>query len=388
MIGGAVKNGSKESTLVFESFEGIKDNLFTYLTYLFKMNDAGFMGLKIASPETLFLFLHAAVILAGFFVIIIVLRDMLKGTEKDPVSICLSLGFLMISAAVILTDIMVGSQSGRYFCFAPVVFAILIIRYADRLLAKASGKEEPVPFTKTVSGIASFLTSKRYPAVIVVLSLLMITGSLLPFSVSFEPAQTQQTQLADFLVSQGLTCGYAQFWDASAVTVASENKVKVRAVMGANPSRIWKWFCNEDWYDEPANFFVARKVPLFESYSPEKAVKAFGEPQQILENDKYYIYVYDRDISKDLKKRSRGKQKKAGRPVRQDRSAGVLFLQYSAMSLNIIRSAVISSVPAGFSGLSRFRGFRPIRQITYICRGERILHREVFGRFLRFRLRR
>ena len=303
MIGGAVKNGSKESSMVFESFEGIKENVFTYLTYLFKMNDAGFMGLKVASPETLFLFLHAAVILAGFFVIIIVLRDMLKGTEKDPVSICLSLGFLMISAAVILTDIMGESKAGRYFSFAPVIFAILIIRYADRLLAKTSEKEEPVPFTKTVSGVASFLTAKRYPAAIIVLSLLMIAGSLLPFSVSFEPAETQQTQLADLLVSQGLTCGYAQHWDASAVTVASENKVRVRAVRGTGSSyTIYRWFCNEDWYDEPANFFVARKVPFLENYSAEKVVKAFGEPQQILENDKYYIYVYDRDISKELKR--------------------------------------------------------------------------------------
>ena len=302
MIGGAVKNGSKESTMVFESFEGIKDNVFTYLTYLFNMNDAGFMGLNVASPETLFLFLHAAVIPAGFFVIILCLRDMLKGTEKDPVSICLSLGFLMISAAVILTDIMGESKAGRYFSFAPVIFAILIIRYADRLLAKTSEKEEPVPFTKTVSGVASFLTAKRYPAAIIVLSLLMIAGSLLPFSVSFEPAETQQTQLADLLVSQGLTCGYAQHWDASAVTVASENKVRVRAVRGTGSSyTIYRWFCNEDWYDEPANFFVARKVPFLENYSAEKVVKAFGEPQQILENDKYYIYVYDRDISKELK---------------------------------------------------------------------------------------
>ncbi|MBQ3620570.1 MAG: hypothetical protein II940_02700 [Methanosarcinaceae archaeon] len=302
MIGGAVKNGSKESTMVFESFEGIKDNVFTYLTYLFNMNDAGFMGLNVASPETLFLFLHAAVIPAGFFVIILCLRDMLKGTEKDPVSICLSLGFLMISAAVILTDIMGESKAGRYFSFAPVIFAILIIRYADRLLAEASEKEEPAPFTKTVSGAFSFLTVKRYPAAIVVLSVLMIAGSLLPFSVSFEPAETQQTQLADFLVSQGLVSGYAQHWDASAVTVASENKVKVRAVRGTGSSyTIYRWFCNEDWYDEPANFFVARKVPFLENYSAEKVVKAFGEPQQILENDKYYIYVYDRDISKELK---------------------------------------------------------------------------------------
>ncbi|MBO4302452.1 hypothetical protein J5839_03800 [Methanosarcinaceae archaeon] len=302
MIGGAVKNGSKESTMVFESFEGIKDNVFTYLTYLFNMNDAGFMGLNVASPETLFLFLHAAVIPAGFFVIILCLRDMLKGTEKDPVSICLSLGFLMISAAVILTDIMGESKAGRYFSFAPVIFAILIIRYADRLLAEASEKEEPAPFTKTVSGAVSFLTVKRYPAAIVVLSVLMIAGSLLPFSVSFEPAETQQTQLADFLVSQGLVSGYAQHWDASAVTVASENKVKVRAVRGTGSSyTIYRWFCNEDWYDEPANFFVARKVPFLENYSAEKVVKAFGEPQQILENDKYYIYVYDRDISKELK---------------------------------------------------------------------------------------
>ena len=141
--------------------------------------------------------------------------------------------------------------------------------------------------------------SRKYTLALGLVSLVMIAGCITPFSFSLKHAETEQSRLADFLAGEGLKNGYGEYWDASSVSLFSGNEVTVRAVVwGGTSFKRYNWFCKSEWYEEPAEFVVIRKSGG--EPSAGNTVKAFGEPARRLEYGNYLIYVYDKDLSKEL----------------------------------------------------------------------------------------
>ena len=98
------------------------------------------------------------------------------------------------------------------------------------------------------------------------------------------PATPAAARLASWLEARGLTYGIGGYWDASAVTVQSGDRVQVRAIAlkyGAGPVRLaaYDWETNASWYDaslHDATFVIADRphsypnddftVAVFEKY--------------------------------------------------------------------------------------------------------------------------
>jgi len=283
-IGGANEN-SLSGVAPFSALEEIPEHCMVFISCLLKMFRCDFTGTKIFSVSTGWNFLRIWILLYGFSVVCQTLKSFFLRRNFDNVNVILSLGIVVQSVFLIITPFMNGLQSGRYFSFFPISFAVLIVRDLRK---------------KQVFGLK--LANRSLPAnlLIAVYCLLLIAGSVQPVSLS--RAVSGQDRLATFLREQGLTDGYGDFWTANTVTVASENRVKVRAlsfeaVDSVQQPYAYLWFSKTGWYHpEYANFIVIGSTG-FKEVNEENVNKFFGEPVEKLVFEDYGIYIYDHDIS-------------------------------------------------------------------------------------------
>ena len=119
--------------------------------------------------------------------------------------------------------------------------------------------------------------------------------------------ETQQDRLAAFLRENDLTNGYADFWNASHTTVAANDQVKVRAIRGQVPElgkpdhmEMQNWFCKTEWYQTSPHNFIVFDGRGYLHVSEDVVTTLLGEPEQILETGEYRVYVYNRDLTKEI----------------------------------------------------------------------------------------
>jgi hypothetical protein len=114
--------------------------------------------------------------------------------------------------------------------------------------------------------------------------------------------------LADFLVQHRLTDGYASYWSASIVTVATRGAVRVRHVAvcadrsgcGASIGKVVPVYliAKEDWYsgfgrrDRPF-FVVVDKLNVPQALTQGPVTATFGTPSRRYDLPKYAIEVFD-----------------------------------------------------------------------------------------------
>jgi len=81
--------------------------------------------------------------------------------------------------------------------------------------------------------------------------------------------------------------------------------VTIRAISLSEQSASWfYWYCNLDWYNEPANFVVIDEEGTGSGFgfSTDNAIACFGEPVEIIDVNRYEIYIYDYDLSEIIVK--------------------------------------------------------------------------------------
>ena len=215
-----------------------------------------------------------------YFIILILLRYLKQG-EGDPVSIVCTLSVTVMCIICFFTDIYTSEDSARYISYLPFAAAILICRSLEPKLTEF----RPLPC------LISFLAA----------------GACLFIWPTFERIQTPQDRLAGILAKNGLTDGYADFWNASHTTVASGNTVRVRAIRGQVPElgkpdymEMQNWFCKTEWYLSIPHNFIVFDGSGYLHVSEDVVTMLLGEPEQILESDGYRIYIYDRDLTKEI----------------------------------------------------------------------------------------
>lgn len=290
MIGDTNKNSFIEGKS-FGTFSIIAEKFKLYLTCVLGIFDGNFLGEKLLTLNTLFLFLRVAVILLTLFVIIRNIISFIRRKNSDKISVIISIGMILISLLFIMTDIAADIESGRYIGYFGAAAAVLIVRYF-----------------KTNNILLGKICNSRIEKVvpIFIISAVIILGSIKP--VDFTTEITPQDRLADFLVKNDLKNGYAKFWNASHTTVASGGKAKVRAIIydGAKNLYQFKWFCKNSWYNpDYSNFVVIEDGDeLDEVFKITKTAvqKSLGKPSKILTVDKYTIYVYNFDITDKILK--------------------------------------------------------------------------------------
>ena len=113
-------------------------------------------------------------------------------------------------------------------------------------------------------------------------------------------APPANTQLASWLEAHHLSYGLSGYWTSSSVTVDSDNRVQVRALMQFTMKRDL-WMSNVSWYDPKlhyANFIVLDSGPgFFNHWEPRALVrKYFGRPDQTYQTGPYTVLVWNRNL--------------------------------------------------------------------------------------------
>jgi len=112
------------------------------------------------------------------------------------------------------------------------------------------------------------------------------------------------TSLATWLLDHHLTYGLSGYWTSSSVTLDSDNKVQVRALMQFTMQRDL-WMSNQAWYDPQthyADFIVLDSTPgYFSHWEPLALIKKyFGTPAKVYQTGPYTVLVWNRNLLPDI----------------------------------------------------------------------------------------
>ena len=107
--------------------------------------------------------------------------------------------------------------------------------------------------------------------------------------------------LSAWLQAHGLTYGLADYWNSSAITLESGNRVRVRAVLMDGRQVIpYLWETNILWFDASrydANFVI---IDLAGNGLSPFAEQAFGKPVRIGHLARWEILIYQKNLLKQL----------------------------------------------------------------------------------------
>ena len=126
----------------------------------------------------------------------------------------------------------------------------------------------------------------------------------LGYEIAQPSAPPAHTRLASWLAAHHLRYGLSGYWLSSSVTVNSDNKVQVRALMQYTLQRDL-WMSKVDWYDPTlhyANFIVLDSQPgNFSHWQPTALVrKYFGVPVQTYRTGPYTIMVWTKNLLESI----------------------------------------------------------------------------------------
>lgn len=280
-IGEANKN-SFLGTKVFEGIENWGNKFTIYIKSVFMLEDAAFFGHQLISVHTAGFFFNSIIVMVGIGLVFYYIVRFVRYEECDYIVVLLSLGYLVISLIFVITNISVNVISSRYLSYSPILFGILIVRFADRNTSSSRGINREILLG----------------------SLFIIAGISFLFRV-YSYAETQNTPVEQYelvrtLKNNNLKNGYSSFWNASISTVISKGDIKIRAIQNVENTDTsfdyHNWFCKDEWYQEDADFVVAQEGDLY-GVTPDNVRLYFGEPAEIIDCGKWRILVYERNLS-------------------------------------------------------------------------------------------
>jgi hypothetical protein len=122
----------------------------------------------------------------------------------------------------------------------------------------------------------------------------------LGWEVTQPPLPAANTALASWLADHHLTYGLSGYWTSSSVTLDSDNKVQVRALM-QHTMQDDLWMSKKSWYDPQthyANFIVLDSTPgYFSHWEPLGLIKEyFGTPARTYQTGPYTVLVWHKNL--------------------------------------------------------------------------------------------
>jgi hypothetical protein len=188
----------------------------------------------------------------------------------------LALGVLAVIAGCLLSNVMIVPAGGRHVLPTVVYAAILTARQAPQFKARA--------MVSTLALVGSLMAVNAYNL------------TIHPHLQLYPEAATK---LAHWLQNQRLRFGYATYWTASPVTVASGNSVRVLALIQENGRLIPRLAetCG-DWYPNPLNsrhpFFVIVDPPemVGSTFKGSDCKSLFGPPSESTAVAGFTVNIY------------------------------------------------------------------------------------------------
>jgi len=285
IIGGADKHSYLFGTS-FKNFNDIPDSFLLYIKGLLGLFDADFTGKGIFHPKTLFCGLRFLIVIFGLYIIVKTIARFFKGKNQDIVSVILSIGFVALSISYIFSGLSISIGTTRYYAYTPVLFSVLISRFFS---------EQEIwsltLFPRKIRAVYGVL------AICALLVIEIAGGS--PKQKWTKVANNPYIELGYALSNYGLESGYSDFLDASVTTVTTKNVCKIRAVLSDGRFVMpYYWFSKKRWYTEYANFVVISDG--YDGINEKNVTSVFGEPYKRLYVTRFVIYVYNRNISREL----------------------------------------------------------------------------------------
>lgn len=273
LFGGFVVPGT--GSPMFAELKDIARNVYSTIYGLLELFNANFFGKPIGSIQTIKLLVH----FGGMILILCIfwrfLYQMIKKKEVDYTNQLMVASIVITIAAYLFSNMNMGMGTTRYL--TPVVL------FASILVGRRFNSFDWDQTTRWV-----------YIACIGI----YILSAISPFTLHRNLDKIDDLQA--YLKSQSLTNGYAPYWLSSAVTVQSDDKVRVRPVIAPNVKiERFRWLSEDKWYDSSAKFLLFDSTN-WGSINKSTAVATFGEPIKELQFQDIHILVWDKDISNYL----------------------------------------------------------------------------------------
>ncbi len=271
----------------------IAKNFGLFIEYFLRLINSSFFTKELFSVKTAVFGVKILICLFGLYLMARSIVLLIKRKSCDTATAVLGTGFWLMFAMIILATFTTDVTTGRYVAYLPLALSIVLAR-----------------------NISEFNFDDVKLSAICGVCLLLLSANLLPHGSDFSP-YNRYSELAEFLKQNNLNYGYASFWDSSAVTVYSENDVKVRSIRYENEilqPRIW--FCKNSWYEGgQAEFVIIRDegdrqeqekytyngiytMRLNDAYTYgvtyDNVVSALGLPDSEKKFKNYTILVYDK----------------------------------------------------------------------------------------------
>jgi hypothetical protein len=188
----------------------------------------------------------------------------------------LALGVLAVIGGCLLSNVMIVPAGGRHVLPSVVYAAILTARQAPQFKARA--------MVSTLAVLGSLMAANAYN---------------LTVHPRLQLYPEAATELAHRLQNQGLRFGYATYWTASPVTVASRNSVRVLALAQENGWLVPRLdeTCAA-WYPNPLNsrhpFFVIVDSPemVGSTFRSADCESLFGPPSESITVERFTVNIY------------------------------------------------------------------------------------------------
>ncbi len=284
VLGNANKNAYL-GTKRFIALEDIYTKLALYFRSLLNFFNADFTGTEVLSPKVVFYFLGTIVVIISLYSVIWNIWNYLKGREYDRIALTLSLGLVLISVFCIITNIYIDLMNTRYYATAPGILCVIWIR----------------TYAVNIRSCLSDMKSQRMTVILSLFLLVFSCHQLLPLPVNTYKMDSSLLTLINVLKANNLNQGYSEFWTASAATVYSQNSIKIRALIRDNNKLAqFKWFCKNGWFNEESHFVVVNANGKGQFFSKNEVEQTLGKPDKVIMSAPYLIYVYWKDISKEI----------------------------------------------------------------------------------------
>lgn len=199
--------------------------------------------------------------------------------------------FYMLTTIPVVVDNEILVANSRYFTLSASLMLLMVVAYLGLRIENCR---------KYV----------RYLFLMVALIPLFVSGvenfAILPFKKSVLSGWLREAPkdiIAMRLHEQGLSYGYASYWNASVITVLSKGQTKIRPVVLGAPVQPMRWGSSNEWYRASAYKGSTFLLLSEEEYKAQNwtAMEAYlGKPERELEEGGWKIIVYPFNVAEKL----------------------------------------------------------------------------------------
>ncbi len=248
-----------------------------YLIYsILKLNGSYFFSQNLLKPSTMEILLRLVITIAIFIPIIYIFKSNIK--KVDRINLILALGMLFDILAFVFGNILINTGTTRYLIPFVIFGGILLARIAPIYIEK----------------------SKKILVLVIIYSVILILF-FIHYTI-FTPVYVpyKQQNIISFLHSHKLKYGYATYWNASILTLETEDSIQVRAVTkNGNLYTPYLWLDSSNWYKHKANFLIINNMNN-KKIDTKLAVHTFGKFKYQYSEPEYTILVWNNNISNVL----------------------------------------------------------------------------------------